>query len=81
MRKVLSGLILGEMLSWTNMYENSHLLPYWTRRKRRELETEHDTKGMLEQVLPFSLNVLPCAPLPWPRSQDGVVYLSAEDIG
>ena len=69
MRKVLSGLILGEMLSWTNMYENSFLLPYWTRRKRRELETEHDTKGMLEQVLPFSLNVLPAPLYPGPGAK------------
>lgn len=68
-RKVLSGLILGEMLSWPNMFENSYLLPYWTRRKRRELETEHDTNGMLEQVLPFSLNVLPAPLYPGPGAK------------
>lgn len=68
-RKVLSGLILGEMLSWTNMYENSQLLPYWTRRKRRELETEHDTNGILEQVVPFSLNVLPAPLYPGPGAK------------
>lgn len=65
-RRVLSGLILGEMLNWTNSYERSRLLPHWTRRKRRDLEAEHDVGGMLEQPLPFSLNVLsePLYPAP-----------------
>ena len=86
MRKVLSGLILGEMLSWTNMFESSHLLPYWTRRKRRELETEHDTHGMLEQVLPFSLNVLPAPLYPGPGAKtEWFIFqlktLSEVDIG
>lgn len=63
---VLSGLILGETLTWTGMFERSMLLPFWTRRKHRELEAQHDDDGLLELPLPFSLNVLPAPLYPGP---------------
>lgn len=50
------GLVVGETLSWARIFERSQLLPYWTRRKRREIETQHDQAGILDQVLPFALN-------------------------
>lgn len=48
------------------MFERSTLLPAWTRRKRRELEAQHDHDGLLELPLPFSLNVLPAPLYPGP---------------
>lgn len=50
------GLILGEALSWTGMYNRSHLLPFWTRRKRREIASQYETDGLIELSLPFALN-------------------------
>jgi len=64
--RVLSGLILGEKLSWTGMYERSRLLPAWTRRKRREIEAQGDAEGILETTLPFSLNASPAPFYPGP---------------
>ena len=56
------GLVLGETLSWARVFERSNLLPYWTRRKRREIEAQHDQAQILDQVQPFALNQ-PIAPL------------------
>ena len=64
--RVLSGLILGERLSWTGMFERSRLLPAWTRRKRREIEAQHEVTGILETTLPFSLNASPAPFYPGP---------------
>ncbi len=64
--RVLSGLILGERLSWTGMFERSRLLPAWTRRKRREIEAQGDAEGILETTLPFSLNASPAPFYPGP---------------
>lgn len=50
------GFILGEALGWTAMYDRSYLLPFWTRRKRREIESQYDQDGLLELSLPFALN-------------------------
>ena len=68
---VLSGLIVGEQLSWTSLYERSFLLPFWTRRKRREIDVQHDTDGLLEVNLPFALNQPTEAlePGPGPRAE------------
>lgn len=68
---VLSGLVLGEQLSWTNLYDRSFLLPFWTRRKRRELDVQHEADGLLEVNLPFALNQPTEAlkPGPGPRAE------------
>ena len=50
------GLILGEALSWTGMYQRSFLLPFWTRRKRRDIESQYEQDALLELSLPFALN-------------------------
>lgn len=68
---VLSGLVLGEQLSWTSLYERSFLLPFWTRRKRREMDVQHEIDGLLEVNLPFALNQPADAlkPGPGPRAE------------
>ena len=48
--------MLGEALSWTGMYERSHLLPFWTRRKRREIASQYEQDALIELSLPFTLN-------------------------
>ncbi|CAN5830210.1 ADP-ribosylglycohydrolase family protein [soil metagenome] len=50
------GLVLGEALSWTGMYQRSYLLPFWTRRKRREIESQYENDALIELSLPFALN-------------------------
>lgn len=52
----LTGLVLGERLCWTGLYQRSFLLPYWTRRKRRDIEAAYDRNSLLETSLPFALN-------------------------
>ena len=38
------------------MYERSHLLPFWTRRKRREIASRYEEDALIELSLPFTLN-------------------------
>jgi len=54
--RVLHALASAEAATWGAFVQRSHLLPYWTRRKRREVEQEHDLAGALELVVPFALN-------------------------
>lgn len=60
------GLIIGEALSWTGLYDRSYLLPFWTRRKRREIETQYERDSLIELSLPFTLNQPTDALLPGP---------------
>lgn len=60
------GLIMGEALSWTSMYQRSFLLPFWTRRKRREIAGQYEQDGLLELSLPFALNQPTDAFIPGP---------------
>lgn len=53
---IIYGLMLAESLSWTGLYERSHLLPFWTRRKRRDIEAQYEQDKLLEISLPFALN-------------------------
>jgi hypothetical protein len=53
---IVDGLMLGESLAWTGLYQRSHLLPFWTRRKRREIEADYERDGLIETSLPFALN-------------------------
>ena len=68
---VARGLVLGEALSWTGLYHRSFLLPFWTRRKRREIVSQHEKDGLLELSLPFALNQPTAAfePSPGPHAE------------
>lgn len=56
LQETFGGLVLGESLSWTGLFDRSFLLPFWTRRKRREIELAYETENLLEVSLPFALN-------------------------
>jgi ADP-ribosylglycohydrolase len=55
-RAVVHGLSVADGLAWQNLYRRSRLLAPWTRRKRREVEAEHEAYGILDEALPFALN-------------------------
>ncbi len=55
-RQVIGAMVVSDGLAWQNLYRRSHLLPSWTRRKRREIEAEHEGHGILDEALPFTLN-------------------------
>ncbi|MGH7491465.1 MAG: ADP-ribosylglycohydrolase family protein [bacterium] len=50
------GLALGDALSWPAMFHRSYLLPFWTRRIRREIEAATENTNALPLAMPFSLN-------------------------
>ena len=50
------GLALGDALSWPAMFHRSYLLPFWTRRIRREIEAATEHTNALPLAMPFSLN-------------------------
>lgn len=50
------GLAVGDAISWSAMYHRSLLLPPWTRRIRREIETNSEEQNVILTPLPFSLN-------------------------
>lgn len=54
--RVLYGLAAAEAATWTAMFQRAQLLPAWTRRKRREVEHDHDIARSLELPVPFALN-------------------------
>jgi hypothetical protein len=69
--RVLHAVAAAEAATWTGPYQRALLLPYWTRRKRREIEDDHDREGLLSMPVPFALNQ-PTADLragPGPRSE------------
>jgi len=53
---VFGGLVLGEQSCWTGLFERSFLMPFWTRRKRREIDVQHEMDDLLTVTLPFALN-------------------------
>lgn len=65
---VVRAMIHADGLAWQNLYRRAHLLPPWTRRKRREIEAEHESHGIIDESLPFALNQ-PTAPF---RTASGV---------
>ena len=71
LRGAARGLILGEALSWTGLYQRSHLLPQWTRRKRREIAHQYEQDALVELSLPFALNQPPevLKPAPGPHAE------------
>jgi ADP-ribosylglycohydrolase len=56
-KNMFTGLAIGDALSWTAMYHKSYLYPQWTRRLRREIDTEAEQYKIIRPNLPFSLNV------------------------
>lgn len=60
--RVAHGLAAAEATTWSGPFERAMALPYWTRRKRREIEDAHDRDGVLSWPVPFALNQDP-APL------------------
>lgn len=54
--RVLHAFASAEATTWGALAQRAHFLPYWTRRKRREVEQEHDLAGALELLVPFALN-------------------------
>lgn len=52
----LYGLAIGDALSWPAMFQRSFQLPFWTRRKRREMDAEAEINFTLNLTLPYSLN-------------------------
>ncbi len=55
-RNAMIGLAIGDAMSWTAMFHRSFLLPPWTRRIRREIDTTSETKNVILSPMPFSLN-------------------------
>jgi hypothetical protein len=55
-RNTMIGLAVGDAISWSAMYHRSLLLPPWTRRIRREIETNSEEQNVILTPLPFSLN-------------------------
>ncbi len=58
-RNTLHGLAIGDAINWNSVYHRSFAYPYWTRRLRREIDLEQDTKNVIKTCLPFSLNQQP----------------------
>ncbi|MBN1153876.1 ADP-ribosylglycohydrolase family protein [candidate division KSB1 bacterium] len=50
------GLGIGDAMSWQAMYHRSHLLPFWTRRIRREIDAASEESDIIRLPMPFSLN-------------------------
>jgi ADP-ribosylglycohydrolase len=55
-RNAMIGLAVGDAMSWTAMFHRSFLLPSWTRRKRREIDSTSETENVIVSPMPFSLN-------------------------
>ncbi len=55
-RNAMHGLAIGDSTSWTSMFHRSVLLPPWTRRIRREMDTASETTNVIVTPMPFSLN-------------------------
>lgn len=55
-RNAMIGLAIGDAISWTSMFHRSVLLPLWTRRIRREMDSSSETTNVIVTPMPFSLN-------------------------
>jgi ADP-ribosylglycohydrolase len=55
-RHAMIGLAIGDAMSWTAMFHRSYLLPSWTRRKRREIDSTSESENVILSPMPFSLN-------------------------
>lgn len=55
-RNAMLGLALGDAISWPAMFHRSVVLPFWTRRIRREIDAASEDNNTLPLAMPFSLN-------------------------
>jgi ADP-ribosylglycohydrolase len=55
-RNTLLGLALGDAIGWPAMFHRSRVLPAWTRRLRREIDTQREEVRIIRVPTPFSLN-------------------------
>ncbi|MFA5803457.1 MAG: ADP-ribosylglycohydrolase family protein [Melioribacteraceae bacterium] len=55
-RNAMIGLAIGDAMSWTAMFHRSFLLPQWTRRIRREIDSAAEKNNVIISPMPFSLN-------------------------
>ena len=55
-RNAMFGLAIGDALSWPAMFHRSYLLPFWTRRIRREIDAATENTSAISISLPFALN-------------------------
>jgi ADP-ribosylglycohydrolase len=55
----LHALAVADAMTWQAIFHRSTLLPYWTRRIRREIEAESETSHVVSLSMPFSLNQPP----------------------
>lgn len=55
----MTGLAIGDAMSWPAMFHRSFLLPKWTRRIRREIDAEAEIYDTIILPMPFSLNQPP----------------------
>ncbi|WP_425501397.1 ADP-ribosylglycohydrolase family protein [Phytoactinopolyspora mesophila] len=55
----LIGLAIGDAAGWPARQHRSHLLPSWTRRLRRELDTFAEAEEVTSLPVPFALNQEP----------------------
>ncbi|MFW6028656.1 MAG: ADP-ribosylglycohydrolase family protein [Halanaerobiales bacterium] len=56
-QNTLIGLAVGDSLGWPAIYHRSHLFPFWTRRLRRDIDYESESKNVIRPLVPFSLNI------------------------
>ena len=54
--RAMTGLAMGDAVSWPAMFQRSHLLPPWTRRIRREMDAAAENQRISRLPMPFSLN-------------------------
>jgi hypothetical protein len=55
----LIGLAIGDAAGWPARQHRSHILPAWTRRLRRELDTFAENENVTSLPVPFALNQEP----------------------
>lgn len=55
-QNALIGLAIGDAISWSAMFHRSFLLPQWTRRIRREIDSASENENVIILPTPFSLN-------------------------
>ncbi len=82
-RNAMIGLAIGDAMSWTAMFHRSILLPPWTRRKRREMDTASETTNVIVTPMPFTLNqpadhlsLSPTVPTEWAAFTAGTLLAS-----
>lgn len=60
-RAAMLGLAVGDAISWPAMFHRSFLMPFWTRRIRREMDAASENLHVIRPPMPFSLNQNPQA--------------------